>query len=64
MSKKDQPQFELGADPRLDFLFDYVTRSLKIKMDKWQKMFLVEDYKNLLTDFFDKEEREVCNFNF
>ena len=57
---KDQvTTYEPGADCRMDFVFDYCTRALKIKMDKWQKMLLVEEYRNAIIDFFDKEESMV-----
>lgn len=48
-----EPDSKKGAasddsDPRLDFLERYVTKSLRLKSDKWQKMLSIEDYKVLL----------------
>lgn len=51
--------YEPGADPRLDFIFEYLTRSLKIKMDKWQKFVMTEDYRNVINDFFDTPDFPV-----
>ncbi len=48
--------YEPGADPRLDFIFDYLTRSLKIKMDKWQKLVMQEDYRLVLNNYFDNPD--------
>lgn len=58
---KDQTggAYEPGADPRLDFLFEYLTRSLKIKMDKWQKLVMSEDYRHVMINFFEIPEHLV-----
>ncbi|CAG7732677.1 unnamed protein product [Allacma fusca] len=54
---KDQPgSYEPGVDARLDFLLDLLTRSLKIKLDKWTKMLLQEDYRTILLEFFDRDD--------
>lgn len=51
--------YESGADPRLDFICEYLTRSLKIKMDKWLKFVMTEEYRNVMNDFFDIAEFPV-----
>lgn len=48
--------YEPGNDTRLDFLFDHCTRSLKMKMDKWQKMYTTEEFRVILHEFFDNDE--------
>lgn len=55
--------YEIGLDIRLDFIYEYVLRSLKIKMDKWQKMLNQEEFRNILNDFFDKPEKKVSVIN-
>jgi hypothetical protein len=65
VSVKEQQQtgaaYEAGVDPRLDFLFDYLTRSLKIKIDKWQKLVMTEEYRNVLNEFFDNPDTPVSH---
>ena len=56
---KDAGAYEPGQDPRLDFLFDLLTRTLKIKMDKWIKMLLIEDFRTMLLEFFDRDDVPV-----
>lgn len=46
-----------AEDQRLDFLGDYVLRTLKLKRDKWQKCVSAEDNRRLLQDFLDGAER-------
>lgn len=55
--------YELGLDIRLDFIYEYVLRSLKIKIDKWQKMLNQEEYRGILNDFFDRPEKIVCTLH-
>lgn len=40
-------------DKRLDFIADYVLRTLKLKRDKWQKCVSSEDNKQVLQEFLD-----------
>jgi hypothetical protein len=59
---KDQSgQYEIGADFRMDFIFDYIMRALKVKMDKWLKMYAQEEYRTIIVEFFEKEENMVIN---
>lgn len=32
-------------DPRMDYIFDYLSRSLRIKLEKWQKLLGNEEMK-------------------
>lgn len=45
-----------AQDERLDFIADYVLRTLKVKRDKWQKLVSGEDDLRLLLDFLDRAE--------
>ena len=47
------------VDPRLDFLSDYISKSLRVKLEKWQKMMTSADTRQVVIDFIDKEEREL-----
>ncbi|XP_068610643.1 dynein axonemal heavy chain 9 [Brachionichthys hirsutus] len=42
-----------AEDRRLDFIADYVLRTLKLKRDKWQKCVSSEDNRQLLQGFLD-----------
>ncbi|KAK2885147.1 hypothetical protein Q8A73_021621 [Channa argus] len=48
-----------AVDKRLDFLADYVLRTLKVKQDKWQKCVSVEENRQALHDFLDKAEQRI-----
>ena len=41
-------------DTRVEFVADYVLKTMKLKTDKWSKMYSVEDTKQMIFDFFDK----------
>jgi len=51
-------ELEIG-DVRVEFVADYVLKTLRIKGDKWTKMYATEDNKQLCLDFFDKAESHV-----
>ena len=46
---------EIG-DTRVEFIADYVLKTMKIKPDKWTKMYGVDEVKQMFLDFFDKPE--------
>lgn len=46
-------------DKRLDFIADYVLRTLKLKEDKWQKCVSSEENRQTLQEFLDKSERRT-----
>lgn len=48
-----------AEDKRLDFIADYVLRTLKLKQDKWQKCVSSEESRQVLQDFLDKAERRT-----
>jgi len=41
-------------DPRVEFLADYVLKTMKLRADRWLKMYSAEENKQLCLDFFDK----------
>ena len=41
-------------DPRVEFLAEYVLKTMKLRADRWLKMYSVEENKQLCLDFFDK----------
>lgn len=46
-------------DRRLDFIADYVLRTLRLKQDKWQKCVSSEDNRQVLQEFLDKAEQRT-----
>ncbi|GFN78401.1 dynein heavy chain 9, axonemal, partial [Plakobranchus ocellatus] len=48
-------ELEIG-DSRVEFIADYVLKTLKIKPDKWTKMYSLDENKQMFMDFFEKPE--------
>uniref|UniRef100_A0A8C4GZ62 Dynein heavy chain 9, axonemal n=1 Tax=Dicentrarchus labrax TaxID=13489 RepID=A0A8C4GZ62_DICLA len=48
-----------AEDKRLDFIADYVLRTLKLKQDKWQKCVSSEDNRQVLQEFLDRAEQRT-----
>ncbi len=48
-----------AEDRRLDFIADYVLRTLKLKQDKWQKCVSSEENRQVLQEFVDRAERRT-----
>jgi len=48
-------ELDIG-DARVEFIADYVLKTLRIKGDKWTKMYVIEENKALCIDFFDKPD--------
>lgn len=49
----------METDSRLDFIADYVLRTLKLKQDKWQKCVSSEDNRQVLQEFLDRAEQRT-----
>jgi dynein heavy chain len=47
---------ESSRDPRLVYLGRYVQRTLKLKPEKWNRLFAVEEHRTAVMDFLDKPE--------
>ena len=52
------------ADHRIEFLAIYVCKALKLKGERWVKMFNVEDYEVMIVEFFEKNENELLTFTY
>ena len=46
---------ELG-DSRVEFMADYVIKTLKCKPDRWMKMYNVDETKQMFMDWFEKPD--------
>jgi len=49
-------------DSRIEFLASFVLKTLKIKADKWMKMYVVEEYKTMVLEFVEKNEQNLLVF--
>ena len=48
-------ELELG-DKRTEFIAEYVLKTMKLKPDRFSKMYSLDESKQMFTDFFDKAE--------
>ena len=46
---------EIG-DSRVEFMADYVLKTLKCKPDRWMKMYNVDETKQMFMDWFEKSD--------
>jgi dynein heavy chain len=53
MVELEQQELEIG-DPRVEFLADYVIRTMKLRPERWQRMYAIEENKQICLDFFEK----------
>lgn len=44
----------MDSDPRFDYIGSYVTKSLRLKPEKWTRVLSTDEYKNVITDFMNK----------
>lgn len=51
-------ELEIG-DTRVEFVADYVLRSLRVKPDRWVKMYMVDESRQMCLDFFEKPEQDL-----
>ncbi|CAF1439706.1 unnamed protein product, partial [Didymodactylos carnosus] len=51
-------------DPRIHFVADYVLKTLKLKSDKFAKMYGIEENKVMIHDYFDKNESQILVIQF
>ena len=45
-------------DRRIEFVADYVLKTMKLKADKWSKMYSLDENKQLIVDFFEKADHQ------
>ncbi|XP_066262344.1 dynein beta chain, ciliary-like [Euwallacea similis] len=56
--KKDDKQDD-AEDVRLEFLLSYLTKSYKMKQDKWNKMIGTDEYRKLILKFFEDPTQKM-----
>jgi dynein heavy chain len=52
---------EIG-DSRVEFMAVYLLKTLKIKGDRWTKMYAIEDNKVIIHEFVEKNEQNLLVF--
>ena len=48
-------ELEIG-DSRVEFVADYVLKTMKLKGDKWTKLYSLDENKQMFLDFFEKND--------
>lgn len=43
-------------DPRFEYISEYVLKTFKLKPDKWSKVVGNDEYKQIILDFFEKND--------
>ena len=43
-----------SVEPRVDFIADYTLKSLRLKPDKWQRMFISDEQRTYVMQFIEK----------
>src|ERR1700733_2278379 len=51
-------------DPRIYFVADYILKTLKLKSDKFAKMYGIEENKIMVHEFFDKADIQILVIQF
>jgi dynein heavy chain, axonemal len=54
-------ELEIG-DSRIEFMAVYLLKTLKLKNDKWMKMYAIDENKQIINDFFEKTEISLIVF--
>lgn len=52
------------SDHRIEFLALYVCKTFKLKGERWVKMFNVEEYEQMIVEFFEKNENNLLTFQY
>lgn len=52
---------EIG-DTRVEFMAVYILKTLKLKPDKWMKMYAIEDNKIMIIEYLEKNEQNLLVF--
>ena len=52
---------EVDKDKRICFIRDYTLKSLRLKQDKWNKLVISDEQRNLLINFVEKGKYFSCD---
>ena len=48
------------SDERMEFLRDFILKALRLKSDKWDRMFISDEQRMLIVAFLDTGHPQVC----
>jgi dynein heavy chain len=51
------------TDSRVEFMAMYLLKTLKLKSDKWTKMYALEENKIMIQEFLDKSDNNIIVFS-
>ena len=51
------------GDSRVEFMANYLLKTFKIKSEKWNKMYVIEENKTMILEFVEKAEQNLLVFN-
>ena len=51
-----------SVEPRVDFIADYTLKSLRLKPDKWQRMFISDEQRTYVMQFIEKGKFQIVSF--
>ena len=52
------------SDGRMEFLRDSILKALRLKSDKWDRMFISDEQRMLIIAFLDTGHPQVCKIQF
>ena len=53
-----------SVEPRVDFIADYTLKSLRLKPDKWQRMFISDEQRTYVMQFIEKGNFWIVSFSY
>ena len=48
------------SDDRMDFLKDFILKALRLKSDKWDRMFISDEQRTHIVAFLERPHPQVC----
>ncbi|CAH1128373.1 unnamed protein product [Ceutorhynchus assimilis] len=57
--KKGQDVGEEAEDERLEFLLNYLTKSYKLKQERWNKMIAIDENRKMILKFFENPSQKM-----
>ena len=51
------------GDPRIEFVADYILKTMKLRPERWQRMYSSEESKQMCLEFFDKTDKLCLVFS-
>lgn len=63
MAEAAEEEDVVESDGRLLFMFQYVSKSMKLKVDRWHKMMATEEYRVRQLSYFYFNKTKILKFN-